>query len=275
MTGDDSTGDDDGPAERGDDQPAENDVGDPFEALDPETYRDREGDPFADLDGDGSAGDRRPGADSGPPGADRRPDGESTGSSTPRRPDGESGSDAGAPGSSPAGEEDPFDYVGERGEGGDAADADRPPEDRSGSSPVDVAGDPFGDVDVSRGDPFESADTPFEQVDTGGADPDEIWERFTGETESVSDAGSGSGTESRAGPDREPGTSPAAERDAGREVVAVPKHSFCERCEHFSAPPDVACGHEGTDILEFVGTDEVRVSNCPVVAERRLLGELE
>lgn len=62
-----------------------------------------------------------------------------------------------------------------------------------------------------------------------------------------------------------------SENIEGEHVVA--KRWYCERCEHFSEPPEVYCMHEGTTILEFVGTEDVRVRNCPVVAERKALGQ--
>ncbi|EMA65895.1 hypothetical protein C468_05293, partial [Halorubrum kocurii JCM 14978] len=52
--------------------------------------------------------------------------------------------------------------------------------------------------------------------------------------------------------------------DAGVERV-VSKRTYCQQCPHFSAPPDVACDHEGTSIVEAVGFDEFRVRNCPMV----------
>lgn len=55
----------------------------------------------------------------------------------------------------------------------------------------------------------------------------------------------------------------------------VPKRAYCERCEHFSEPPEVSCTHPGTTIVEFPDIDHVRVRNCPVVAERQALGEVE
>jgi hypothetical protein len=116
---------------------------------------------------------------------------------------------------------------------------------------VDVTADPFGEVDVSRGDPFEAADSPFQQVDVAGVDPDEVWERFTADAASESE-----------------GEQPE------RDVVVVSKHEFCEGCPHVTAPPDVECTHDGTAIVEFVGPDDVRVENCPIVRERRELGEI-
>jgi len=53
----------------------------------------------------------------------------------------------------------------------------------------------------------------------------------------------------------------------------VPKRSYCERCEHFEAPPEVGCTHDGTRILEMVDREHFRVDNCPVVAEREALAE--
>lgn len=63
-------------------------------------------------------------------------------------------------------------------------------------------------------------------------------------------------------------------READTEHV-VPKRWYCEQCEHFSEPPEVRCTHPDTTILEFVGTEDVRVRNCPVVAERKALGQFE
>lgn len=45
-------------------------------------------------------------------------------------------------------------------------------------------------------------------------------------------------------------------------VHTVPKRKFCMQCPYFSEPPDVRCTHDGTEILEFVDADHVRVENC-------------
>ncbi|MFC6798940.1 MULTISPECIES: hypothetical protein [unclassified Haladaptatus] len=55
------------------------------------------------------------------------------------------------------------------------------------------------------------------------------------------------------------------------QEAVVPKQSFCERCEHFTAPPGVGCTHEGTTILEQVDMRHFRVRDCPIVEERREL----
>jgi hypothetical protein len=144
-------------------------------------------------------------------------------------------------------------------------------DDRAGSTPVDAdrqsdAGDgleedpviesgvedPFDRLGVDRreADPFERLG---ERAETVEADRDaELWEAL-----SRSEAG------------------PETERQGQRRFAEVSKHSYCERCEYFSNPPDVACSHEGTDIIEFVDSETVRVADCPIVAEREELADYE
>ena len=52
-----------------------------------------------------------------------------------------------------------------------------------------------------------------------------------------------------------------------REIRDVDSGSYCHQCEHFSAPPTVACTREGTDILEMPALETFRVADCPVVRE--------
>ena len=230
---------DDSPAEdtEADDSEDDADRGDPFDAFD--GYRDREGDPFDSL-GDDPASD----ADGPTDGRDPQRDesGAADGNDDGSTPDPAAGSDP-----------DPFEYMGDRGPqtGGQGAGGDA-------ESPDGPGDDPLADVTVSDGDPFESASSAFERSGVEGIDPDEVWDRLTGEPEGGAGAETG-----------DDGEFPADEDD----IDEVSKHGYCEGCEYFSAPPDVACGHEGTDILEFVDVDTVRVSNCPVVEERRELEE--
>jgi hypothetical protein len=56
-----------------------------------------------------------------------------------------------------------------------------------------------------------------------------------------------------------------------RTYAKVSKHSYCEQCEYFSDPPDISCSHEGTEIVEFLDVETVRVVDCPVVARRKEL----
>jgi hypothetical protein len=104
------------------------------------------------------------------------------------------------------------------------------------------------DPEDRHGDPFTSPDSAFERMDVGDLDEDEVWE-------AIADA------EAR-GP-----VVDAAERT----YAEVSKHRFCETCPHFTGPPEIACTHEGTEILEFLDLETVRVVDCPIVEERREL----
>lgn len=108
-----------------------------------------------------------------------------------------------------------------------------------------------------RGDPFEDA---FEDVSVESVDADAVWEQLSRED---------------AEPTVEP--EPESEPDRGdRDVRVVEKRTFCQGCRYFSAPPTVACTHEGTEILELVDAGHFRVADCPMVTEaEKLTGELE
>jgi hypothetical protein len=103
------------------------------------------------------------------------------------------------------------------------------------------------DVDAREGDPFESLGA-FEDRSVDEVDPDVVWQTL------ASAEAEGSVT-----------------ADRERTFAEVSKHSYCEQCTHFSPPPEVACGHEGTEIVEFRDMETVRLVDCPVVAERRRL----
>lgn len=220
------------------DDPTTDDDGDEEDRGDPfdslDEYRDRDGDPFDSFGDD----------------PDRTRAGRRDGDDAARGTDDATGGadESATPESSDSADPDPFEYMGDRNRGGS---------DANGTDSVDGPEDPLADVAVSEEDPFESASSAFERSGVEGIDPDEVWDRLTAEPE-ADDADRG-------------GVDPTDEGED--DTVTVSKHSYCEGCEHFSPPPDVTCAHEGTDILEFVGVDEVRVSDCPVVDERRELEE--
>lgn len=108
--------------------------------------------------------------------------------------------------------------------------------------------DPFSDVGDREGDPFDSFEDTFEEMDVDKLDPDEVWQDLAS-AESRGSVGSA----------------------RQRTYAEVSKHSYCEQCEYFSPPPNVSCGHEGTDIVEFLDMETVRVVDCPVVTEREEL----
>jgi len=102
--------------------------------------------------------------------------------------------------------------------------------------------DPFADLTEGfEDDPFEGGDW-----DASGTD-ESVWESLSAEPEIE------------------------VEEESGRRVSEVNKHSFCEQCEYFTAPPAIGCTHEGTEIMEFTDVETVRVADCPIVEERERL----
>jgi len=116
----------------------------------------------------------------------------------------------------------------------------------------DVADDeePMSESEEESEDPFAEMEGAFDEMDVESVEPDEVWT-------DVSEAKQ---------------QTPAQE-GAERMYAEVSKHAFCETCEHFSPPPEAHCNHDGTEIVEFTDMENVRVVDCPIVAERRGLEE--
>lgn len=216
---------------------------DPFEHLD-ESVDERDGDPFEYLNGDeiASGTDTTDGDDGGP--EREEPDEPQPGEASQPDPDeaapGYDGHDV-----TPPGHRDELDEGGETAESASNDEGVTDP----GEPSIDTgaaAEDPFADVGTRGGDPFEGS--AFERMDTGEVDPDEVWNRLSEAQERGSVA-----------------------QEGERTYAEVSKHRFCEQCEFFSDPPEVACSHDGTEILEFVDQETVRLVDCPVVAEREEL----
>lgn len=104
------------------------------------------------------------------------------------------------------------------------------------------------DAETQPEDPFSEAGPDFAELDLGDVDEDEVWAALS---------------------EAQARGSVADVRD--RTYAEVSKHRFCEACEYFTGPPRAACTHEGTEILQFVDMETVRVVDCPIVAERRKL----
>jgi hypothetical protein len=105
----------------------------------------------------------------------------------------------------------------------------------------------------SDADGSDLPDDLFEPVEVDHVDDEAVWESFTdGET----------------GPEEGVGLGAEAEAAAEPDEHVVPKRDFCQRCPHFADPPETACTHEGTSIVEVVDVDRFRVRNCPVVEEK-------
>lgn len=212
--------------------------GDPFEALG-ESVGDRDGDPFERLDADDETAQREP-PDLDPE-QDAKPD---------PHPQSEPETEPGQP----------FDPERFGVEPDPTDEPEETPADSDGSemsfgighreSPETESGPSFSASGDREGDPFGGVDSAFAEMDVEKLDPDSVWQELTSAQSrgSVGDA-------------------------RKRTYAEVSKHAYCEQCEHFSDPPDIHCTHEGTEIVEFLDMETVRVVDCPVVAEREKLEE--
>ncbi|WP_336135926.1 hypothetical protein [Natronomonas amylolytica] len=136
--------------------------------------------------------------------------------------------------------------------------------DGSTDAGPDVETDPFDDIDdIADGEPI---DDPFTEMEVGDIDEDDVWAE-------LADEGEDSGDDADSLDDGEgtlQGTVVGADDVAtDADEAIVEKRSFCQRCEFFAEPPEVACTNEGTEIVELLDTERFRVRNCPVVAQRR------
>ncbi|WP_075936624.1 hypothetical protein [Halosegnis longus] len=132
---------------------------------------------------------------------------------------------------------------------------------------VDIEAEPFRSADhtpetAPGDDPLEVFDTPddepldddvFDEMDTGSEfDDADVFDLIEEEPESDADSD----------------LLELQEVEAVDEGVIVPKSQYCEQCEHFSAPPEMACENSGTTIHELTDLEHVRVTDCPIVTER-------
>ncbi|WP_226006802.1 hypothetical protein [Natrinema salinisoli] len=129
------------------------------------------------------------------------------------------------------------------------ADAGRSPETPDRSAPLGELAATVEETDGSDGSQSSTPDFDdlFDRQETTEIDGDRLWERLEGD---------------------ELGEQP---RSAEREIREVEKRSYCQDCEHFSEPPNVACGHEGADILSIPTVTTFRVADCPFVLEDEAL----
>jgi hypothetical protein len=219
---------------------------DPFEELDPGD--DREGDPFERLGAGSDEEETETEADDPQP-----PDGPPFEGGTGSPTDAHRAPDDGQPGGESSGE--PVDSASETDSAatGDddllsAVDTEEFRSDSSVESDGSLAGsspdpdDPFSGMDDRGEDPFGSGESAFERVDVDHIDADRVW------AEIAEDGDSETTSESR--------------------YAEVSKHRYCEQCEHFSAPPNAHCTNGGTEIMEFLDMETVRLLDCPVVAEQ-------
>ena len=150
--------------------------------------------------------------------------------------------------------DDPFAELGE-GIGADGSDAGGDdPFDAIGRADADSA-DPFDDASGEWDDEMADLDDAFEQMDVDGPAAEDVWESLDADA----------GTDAF---DADAGLGGAASVPGGGDTEhVVSKRTYCQQCPHFTRPPEAACTHEGTTIVEAVGFDEFRVRNCPMISE--------
>lgn len=108
--------------------------------------------------------------------------------------------------------------------------------------------DPFSDLE-SPGDEFAGDDSlhdPFERMEVNEPFGDDVWDALDEEFEVG-------------------GKATAVDTEGTEHVVE--KREYCQRCPHFSLPPETACTHEDGTIVEVIDTAEFRVRGCPMVSE--------
>lgn len=116
------------------------------------------------------------------------------------------------------------------------------------------------EMELETEDAIEDA---FEQMDVGDVGDDDVWEALDEDAADSFGPAAGPDADEVSAASRATATSSV---DDGVEHI-VNKRSYCQQCPHFTAPPDVACTHEGTTIAEVVGFGEFRVRNCPMVSD--------
>lgn len=129
--------------------------------------------------------------------------------------------------------------------------------------PAAETGDPFDDLgfpDADRGGSSDDAaaalEDAFERMDVDGPAEEDVWESLDADVDAAAGFGAAAGL----------GETTSVPGQGDTEHV-VSKRTYCQQCPHFTSPPEVACTHEGTTIVEAVGFDEFRVRNCPMISE--------
>ncbi|WP_435319201.1 hypothetical protein [Haloarchaeobius sp. TZWSO28] len=121
---------------------------------------------------------------------------------------------------------------------GESLDTDDGPTVRSG--PLSSMAE---DLEERRRDGDAADDDLFESVDVGEVDANELWDQVDTDGPTIDPE-----------PDRE-------------EVRTIKKSKYCQRCEYFADPPEVACHHEGTTIRKEADMEHFEVADCPKVLE--------
>ncbi|WP_435184473.1 hypothetical protein [Halobellus sp. EA9] len=103
-------------------------------------------------------------------------------------------------------------------------------------------------------------DEPFRKMSVAEIDEESLWSSLEDASEpsvAVGSPTSGDATEDAEG---------AQPTDEPNEHV-ISKGDYCQKCPYLHDPPELACTHEGTDIVAVEDADHFRVRNCPMVDE--------
>ncbi|GAB6880215.1 hypothetical protein JCM17823_24890 [Halorubrum gandharaense] len=150
------------------------------------------------------------------------------------------------------GDTDPFAELDAGREGDDGGDTDAEPSSAktdlgTAESPSSSEfEDPFDELDEVD---EELAEEAFERMEVGELEETDVWETLAADEAAAGEHAVGAG--------------------AGETATdhVVDKREYCQRCPHFTEPPEVACEHGDGEILEVLTGDEFRVRGCPMVGE--------
>ncbi|RYJ14400.1 hypothetical protein ELS19_10840 [Halogeometricum borinquense] len=111
--------------------------------------------------------------------------------------------------------------------------------------------------DADDSDRADSDDTKslFESMDVEEIDSDTLWAGLVEDESATISVGARGAAES------------IDDELPGYEDYIVPKSEFCHHCPYFADPPELACTHDGTEIVEVVEMDRFRVRDCPMVED--------
>jgi hypothetical protein len=108
-------------------------------------------------------------------------------------------------------------------------------------------------------------------MSVGEIDEETLWSSLG------SDDTAGVGVDVDTAPDEDTGSLGSVEPVSGVESVGdagsalpehvVPKDKYCQSCPYLDDPPELACTHEGTEIVEVVDNERFRVRNCPMIED--------
>jgi len=114
---------------------------------------------------------------------------------------------------------------------------------------------------AESGDVSGEADDPFREMSVAEIDEETLWSSLSADEEPTVTVGS---------PDP-PGAATLADEGAASAAESdehvLSKGDYCQKCPYLHDPPELACTHEGTEIVAVEDSEHFRVRNCPMVDE--------